>query len=67
MVIHVICKTHDYDKAKQDGRVRKTNCVSNNNRTHASMNHTVTLITVAPRIFLLKYLYTVYLRECFHI
>ena len=38
-------------------------CVSSNNRTHASINHTV---TVAPRIFLFIYLYPAYLGEYFH-
>ena len=38
-----ICiRSRDYKKAKQDGRVRKTKCVSSNNRTHATINHTVT-------------------------
>ena len=39
MAIHV---TRDYNKAKQDGRVRKTKCVSSNDRTHAIINHAVT-------------------------
>ena len=43
MAIHVIyIRSHDYDKAKQDGGAKKTKCVSSNYRTHASINHTVT-------------------------
>ena len=36
-------RSHDHKKVKQDGRVRKTKCVSNNNHTHATINHTVTV------------------------
>ena len=36
MAIHVIYK------AKQDGRVRKTKCMSDNDHTHANINHPVT-------------------------
>ena len=32
----------DYDKAKQAGGHMKTNCVSNNDHRHASINRTVT-------------------------
>ena len=41
MAIHVI-RSRDYDKAKQDGRDKKPKCVTSNNRTHASINRTVT-------------------------
>ena len=34
-------RSRDYDKAKQDGGDRKTNYMSSNDRTHASINHTV--------------------------
>ena len=42
MAIHVIYKSRDYDKAKQNGGAKKMKCVSSNNRTHTSINHTVT-------------------------
>ena len=42
MAIHVIIRSRDYDKAKQDGGAKKMKCVSSNDRTHASINHTVT-------------------------
>ena len=32
----------DYDTAKQDGGAKKMKCVSINDCTHASINHTVT-------------------------
>ena len=60
-------RSRDYNKTKQDGRVRKTKCVSSSDHTHASINYTVTFLTVAPRTFLFIYLYTAYLGECFHI
>ena len=64
MAIHVIyIRLHDYDKAKQDGGAKKMKCVSSNDRTHASINH---IITVVPRMFLVIYLYTAYLGEYFH-
>ena len=42
MVIHVSIRSHDYDKAQQDGGGRKTKCVSSNNRTNVNINYTVT-------------------------
>ena len=42
MAIHVIYKIRDYDKVKQYSRAKKTKCVSSNDRTYASINHTVT-------------------------
>ena len=43
MAIHVKYKiTRDYDKVKQDDRVKKMKCVSSNNHMHASIYHTVT-------------------------
>ena len=43
MAIHVIyIRSCDYNKANQDGRAKKMKCVSSNDRTHASINHTVT-------------------------
>ena len=54
-------------RENQDGGAKKTKCMSSNDRTHASINHNVTFLTVAPRIFLFIYLYTTYLGEYFHI
>ena len=43
MAIHVIyIRSRDYDKINQDGGAKKTKCVSSNDCTHASINHTVT-------------------------
>ena len=33
----------DYDKAIQDGRVRKIECASSNHRKHTNINYTVSL------------------------
>ena len=42
IVCLLLYRSRDYDKAKQDGGVRKTKCVSSNNCTHANIKHTVT-------------------------
>ena len=43
MAIYMIyIRSRDYNKAKQDGGHMKTNCMSNNDHTHASLNYTVT-------------------------
>ena len=34
-------RSHDYDKEEQDGGAKKTKCMSSNDRTHFSINHTV--------------------------
>ena len=50
MAIHVIyMRSHDYDKTKQDGKAKNTKCANSNDRTHISINHTLTIV---PRIFL---------------
>ena len=35
-------RSRDYDKTNQDGGAKKTKCVSSNDRTHSSINDTVT-------------------------
>ena len=42
MAIHVIYKLMWLRQRQQDGGAKKTKCVSSNDRTHASINHTVT-------------------------
>ena len=35
-------RSHNYNKAKQDGGAKETKCVSSDDHTHANINHTVT-------------------------
>ena len=42
MAIHVIIRSRDYDKAKQDCGAKKMKSMSSNDCTHVSINHTVT-------------------------
>ena len=37
-------RSHDYDKAKQDGGAKKMKCMSSKDRTRTSINHAVTFL-----------------------